>query len=123
MLHVVTLFSVLAENAGTFVRSIRMGGEWHTLARRLAPELVATDLLEHHASSTPHFLCNSSRLYLALDFWSSLEEHLRACRSAECQSLLLARRQMASASFELGAFTFPSTMDPHDLAGHSAARH
>jgi hypothetical protein len=122
MLHVVTLFSVPAENADTFIRSIRIGGAWHTLARRLAPGLIATDLLEHHAFSTL-FLYNSSHLYLALDFWTSPEAHFRACLSAECQSLLLARRQMASASFELGTFTFPSVMEPHDLAEHSAVRH
>lgn len=82
MLHVFTLFSVPSETAGTFIRSIRIGGEWHARARRLAPDRVATDLPEHRASSTP-FLCNSPRLYTALDLWTSPEGHCRACRSAE----------------------------------------
>jgi hypothetical protein len=117
MMHVVTMFSVPTETAGTFVRCIRMGGEWHILARRLAPGLIATDLLEHRASSTQPFLCNSSCLFLALDFWTSREAYLRACRSVEYRSVLLARRQMAVACFELGAFEFPALEDSQIVAG------
>jgi hypothetical protein len=83
----------------------------------------ATLQLEHNASSTPHFLRNCSRLYLALDFWTSSEVHLRGCLSAECQSLLLARRQMAATSFELGAFAFPAHKDLRILLEQTATRH
>ncbi len=100
MLHVVTLFSIDAnpdaENA--FVRSLRVGGDWHTLARRVAPELVAADLLRHRL--WPLFLCH--------DFWTSAEAYRRACQSPAVQLLLLVRRQMAEACFDLGPFSFPA---------------
>jgi hypothetical protein len=38
MLHVITLFTV-PDHEDAFVRSLRMNGDWQTLARRVAPEL------------------------------------------------------------------------------------
>lgn len=99
MLYVVTLYSVSVEAAHAFETSVRRGGEWQTLARRFAPELIATDvLLRRPDSPIPLFLC--------LDFWSSPEAYLRSCRSPLHQALLAARRQLADSAFELGAFTF-----------------
>ncbi len=121
MLHVMTLYSVPAEAVGPFVRSIRMGGEWHTLARNLAPALVATDLLEQQSSPMPPFLSRSSILFVCLDFWSSSEAYRRACQQPACQALLLARRRMATSAFELGAFAFPTAQGRETLTPPVAA--
>lgn len=91
MLHVLTVFTVNPDSEDAIVHSIR-AGEWHKLARRLAPALVATDLLRHL-----HHM--PERLYLCLDFWASPDAYRRAFHSPAVQRLLLARRQMtASAS-------------------------
>lgn len=39
MLHMITLFTVPV-GEDQFVRSLRMNGDWHTVARRIAPELI-----------------------------------------------------------------------------------
>ncbi len=122
MLHVITLYSVAAEAADPFVRSIRWGGEWHTLARSLAPALSATDLLERQSSPMPPFLSRSSVLFVCLDFWSSAEAYRRACRQPALQALLLARRRMASSAFELGEFCFPAPIEIESLVPPAAAR-
>jgi hypothetical protein len=111
MLHVITLYAVAAESAGAFARTIRKGGQWHTLSRDLAPALIATDLLEHEASPAPPFLSSSSVLFVCLDFWTCPEAYRRACQNPACRALLVARRQMASSAFELGAFSFPAEVD------------
>lgn len=98
--HVATLYSVHAEAADTFVRSIRNGGDWHRVARRVAPDLVASDLLQHQSSPTPVFLC--------IDFWVSREKYLRVRDSAVYESLFSLRNQLAQASIQLGEFAFPA---------------
>jgi hypothetical protein len=75
MLHVLTLYSVAPEAAGPFVRSIRRGGEWHTLAPRFAPALIASDLLERQPSLAPPFLSGDSILFVCLDFWIPPENY------------------------------------------------
>ena len=117
MLHVFTLLSVPEYSADALVRSIRHGGEWHSIARHLLPELIATDLLEHCASDMPPFLSSSRRLYLAQDFWTSSDAYLRNLKSQNCQALFLMRRQMTTASFELGTFEFPSATES-DVLSH-----
>ena len=97
MLHVITLFTV-SDHEDAFIRSLRMNGDWQTLARRMAPDLIATDLLRHQLSP----------LYVCHDFWTTPEAYFRALHSPTMKSLFLARRQMASACFELGAFQFPA---------------
>lgn len=114
MLHVITLYSVPTGTADAFVRSVR--GQWHTLARSLAPALVATELLQHELSPAPPFFSNSSALFACLDFWTSPDAYRRACLNPPCRALFLARRQMASSAFELGAFAFPGTVDSESLA-------
>jgi len=60
MPHVVSLF-VLRLYLGVedaFARSLRICGNWRTLARRIAPELVALDLMRHSRMS----------LFLYIDF-------------------------------------------------------
>ena len=109
MLYVVTLYSVPAFAADSFVSSIRQGGELYALAHCLAPELIGTDILEHQASTASPSL--SSALFLCLDFWISPEAYRRACSSLAVQHLLLARRRMASSAFELGAFAFSGPME------------
>ena len=115
MLHVITLYAVAAEADDPFVRSIRRGGEWHTLALSLAPALIATDLLERHASPAPPFLSNSSVLFVCLDFWHSHDAYCRVRQSPACQALLLGRRRMAISAFELGTFFFPSPISAESL--------
>ena len=100
MLHVITLFTVPV-NEDAFVHSISMNGDWHTLARSVAPNLIATDLLRHQLSP----------LYLCHDLWTTREAYLRGLHSPAVQNLFLMRRQMASACFELGAFQFPALAD------------
>lgn len=65
-IHVATLYSVRTEAVDAFVCSIR-GGDWQRVARRVAPDLVASDLLEHQSSPSPVFLC--------IDFWVSPERY------------------------------------------------
>ena len=100
MLHVITLFTV-PEDEDAFVQAMSANGYLHTLARRIAPDLVATDLLRHKLSS----------LYLCHDFWATPEAYSRGLHSPNVQSLFFARRQMASSCFELGAFQFPAFTD------------
>lgn len=121
MLHVLTLLAVQSDTAETFVRFIR--GDWHTLSRRVAPELIGTDLLEHQAGPGHTLLSPSARLFIALDFWTTPEAYRLACRSTECQALLLERRMWATSSFEFGAFAFPYLKEPHAPVAHNATRH
>jgi hypothetical protein len=97
MLHVITLFTV-SDHEDAFVRSLRMNCDWLTLARRIAPDLIATDLLRHQLS--PLHLCH--------DFWTTPAAYIPGLHSPTVESLFLARRQMASACFELGVFQFPA---------------
>jgi hypothetical protein len=106
MLYVVTLYSVQSFAAESFVRSLRRGGELYSFAHCLAPELIATDILQHQASTATPSL--SSTLFICLDFWISPGAYRRACSSLAVQHLLLARRRMANSAFELGAFAFPA---------------
>lgn len=97
MFHYVTFFTVTPEAEEDFVRALRMGGSWLNQARRVAPALVAADLLRHQ--SRPMFLCH--------DIWATAEAYARACGSEAVQKLLDARKQMAADSLEIGAFAFP----------------
>jgi hypothetical protein len=67
--HVATLYSVRPEVADNFIHFVR-AGDWHRVARLVAPDLIAYDLLQHQSSPTPLFLC--------IDFWDSREKYLRA---------------------------------------------
>jgi hypothetical protein len=98
MFHFVTFFTVTPEAEETFVRELRMGGAWLNQARRLAPALVAADLLRHQRR--PMFLCH--------DIWVTPDAYTCACGSHAVRQLLDARKQMAADSFEIGAFTFPA---------------
>jgi hypothetical protein len=73
-------------------------GAWLRQARRVAPALVAADLLRHQ--NRPMFLCH--------DIWVTPEAYASACSSLAVRQLLDARKQMVADSFEIGAFTFPS---------------
>ncbi len=120
MLHVITLYSVAAKAAGPFAHSIHRGGEWRTLASRLAPALIATDLLERQPSQAP-FLSRSSTLYICIDFWNSPDAYRRACLQPSCRALFDARRRMARCAFELGAFGFPAATDIETQAAVAVA--
>jgi hypothetical protein len=98
MLHVISCYSLTTETAGHFVRSIQRGGQWYTLARSLAPDLIATDLLECQSSPMPPFLSRTSILFVCLDFWVSPEAYRRAFQRPAIQALLDARLQMAGIS-------------------------
>lgn len=101
IIHVATLYSVDPEAADAFVRSIRAGGDWQRVARRVAPDLVASDLLEHQSSPTPVFLC--------IDFWVSREKYLRFRESGVYEPLFHLRHDLAAATIELGVFAFPAS--------------
>ena len=103
-IHVATLYSVQPEAADAFVRSIRADGDWQRLARRVAPDLVVSDLLQHQSSSSPVFLC--------IDFWASREKYLRARKSGVYDHLLNMRSRLAAATIDLGAFMFPTSAEP-----------
>lgn len=114
MLYVVTLYSVAAEAADSFVASLHRDAGWQTLARRIAPELIATDILRHLPdSNAPLFIC--------FDFWATTEAYLRACRSPLLQALFATRRQLADSAFEIGAFAFPNLPDPPQPARRDRA--
>ena len=98
MLHVVTLFAINPDAEDAFTRSLRINGDWHTLARRIAPDLVAADLLRHQLS--PLFVC--------IDFWTTPAAYHLACQSPAFRQLMHDRRNRAVHSFELGAFSFPT---------------
>jgi hypothetical protein len=98
MFHFITLFAVGAEAEDDFVRRIGTGGPWLERARRIAPALVAADLLRHQLKS----------LFLSHDIWTTPEAYSLARGSEAVQQLLSARKQLAVASFEIGAFAFPS---------------
>ena len=99
-INVATLYSVRPEAADAFVRSIRVGGDWHRVSRRVAPDLVGSELLLHQSSPSPVFLC--------IDFWVSRERYLRARDSPVYGPLFQLRHDMAAATIELGVFSFPA---------------
>ena len=98
MFHFITLFTVAPEAEDEFVRRLGTGGPWLEQARRAAPALVAADLLRHQSKS----------LFLSHDIWATPEDYTRARGSETVQQLLSARKQLAVASFEIGAFAFPA---------------
>ena len=85
-----------------------MGGAWLAQARRVAPTLVAADLLRHQ--HRPMFLCH--------DIWTTPEAYACACGSPAVSQLFEARKQMAVDYFEIGAFAFPTVKE---TAGTSEA--
>lgn len=105
MFHYVTFFTVAPEAEEDFVRALRMGGTWLNQARRVAPELVAADLLRHQRR--PMFLCH--------DIWTTPEAYACAWSSQAVRQLFDARKQMATDSLELGAFMFPALGDHNRL--------
>lgn len=98
MFHFITLFAVAPEAEDDFVRRLGIHGVWLEQARRAAPALVAADLLRHQ----------SKFLFLSHDIWTTPEAYSFARGSEAVQQLLSARKQMAVASFEIGAFAFPA---------------
>jgi hypothetical protein len=101
--HVATLYSVRPEVAENFIYFVR-AGHWHRVARLVAPDLIAYDLLQHQSSPTPLFLC--------IDFWASREKYLRARESGVYHHLLNMRNRLAAATIDLGAFMFPTPAEP-----------
>ena len=99
MLHVAMLFCVRRDAEHEFVCLIR--GEWQTLARLVAPDLIETDLLRQQQDSP-------LTVYLCLDFWTNTEAYWRASHSASVRQLLAARCSLAGSYFHLGEFAFPS---------------
>lgn len=67
MFHFITLYAVDAEAEEAFVRRLGAGGPWLEQARRVAPALVATDLLRHQRRP----------MFLAHDIWTSPEDYAR----------------------------------------------
>lgn len=106
MFHFITLFAVAPETEDDFVRRLGTDGSWLDQARRAAPALVAADLLRHQSKS----------LFLSHDIWTTPEAYSFARGSKAVQQLLTARKKMAVASFEIGAFAFPALKD---IAGPS----
>ena len=98
MFHFITLFAVAPEAQDDFVRRLGTGGSWLERARGIAPALVAADLLRHESKS----------LFLSHDIWATPEDYTHARDNEAVRQLLSARKQMAVASFEIGAFAFPA---------------
>lgn len=98
MFHFITLFAVAPEAEDEFVRRLGTGGPWLERARGVAPALVAADLLRHQSKS----------LFLSHDIWATPDAYTRARDNEVIRQLLNARKQLAVASFEIGAFTFPA---------------
>jgi len=102
-IHVATLYSVQPEAADAFVRSIRAGGDWQRVARKVAPDLVASDLLQYQSSSSPVFLC--------FDLWISREKYQRVRKSLVYEPLFQLRHDMAAATIKLSVFAFPASAE------------
>jgi hypothetical protein len=100
-IHVAALYSVQPEAADAFIRSIRIGGDWQRVARRVAPDFVASDLLLHQSSLSPVFMC--------IDFWVTRERYQRVRESPLYEPLFSMHNQMAAATIELGVFAFPGS--------------
>jgi hypothetical protein len=98
MFHFITLFAVAPEAEDEFVRRLGAGGPWLERARRAAPALVAADLLRHESKS----------LFLSHDIWATPDAYTRARDNEVVRQLLSARKELAVASFEIGAFAFPA---------------
>ncbi len=98
MFHFVTFFTISPEAEEAFVRELRMDGAWLRQARRVAPALVAADLLRHQ----------NRAMYLCHDLWTTHEAYAQACSSEAVRELFNARKQMAADYFEIGAFTLPA---------------
>lgn len=98
MFHFITLFAVAPEAEDEFVRRLGTGGPWLRQARRVAPALVAADLLRHQSKS----------LFLSHDIWTTSEDYMCARDNEAVRQLLSARKQLAVASFEVSAFAFPA---------------
>jgi hypothetical protein len=111
-IHVATLYSVRAEAAENFIRSIRVGGDWQRVARRVAPDLVASDLLQNQSSPSPLFLC--------IDFWASREKYLRVRDSEVYDPLFSLRDQLAAATIDLGVYMFPSPAESDAVVPQTA---
>jgi hypothetical protein len=109
MFHFITLFAVAPEAGDDFVRRLGTGGPWLEQARRIAPTLVATDLLRHQSKS----------LFLSHDIWTAPEAYMRARDNEAVRQLLNVRKEVAVASFEIGAFAFPALQE---TTGPSNAR-
>jgi hypothetical protein len=101
MFHFITLFAVAPEAEDEFVSRLGTSGAWLEQARRAAPALVTADLLRHQSKS----------LFLSHDIWATPEAYMRARGSEAVQQVLNARKQMAVASFEIGAFAFPALIE------------
>jgi hypothetical protein len=110
MLHFATLFCVRRDAEHEFVCLIR--GEWQTLARLVAPDLIETDLLRQQQD------CPAS-LYLCLDFWKNAEAYRRASHSAEREGTSLC--SLAGSYFLLGEFSFSNCSHSLMHAHHRAA--
>jgi quinol monooxygenase YgiN len=93
MLHVITLLSISPDAECDFVRSLH---HWQSLARRIAPGLISTDVLRHRFS----------QLFHCQDFWVDEAAYLRARQSPAVRELMLQRERMATACLALGPFSF-----------------
>src|ERR1700761_3786292 len=118
MLNVITLYQISAAAVPHFVSSLGRGGEWNMLVRRGVPSLIATDVPEPQASSS---VPGPSVLFACLDFWISAEAYHQACQNPAYQALILARRQMAESSFELGAFRWSTRMGEEGVVSRGSA--
>ncbi len=112
MFHFVTLFTVAAEAEEAFVRRLGTGGLWLNQARRVAPALVAADLLRHQRRP----------MFLSHDIWATPEAYADACGSEAVRKLLDARKEMAADCFEIGAFTFPALKENAGTGNAQAIR-
>jgi hypothetical protein len=101
MFHVITLLSVSPEGEGNFLLSTR---NWQSRARRIAPDLISSDLLRHAFS--PLFHCH--------DFWQDEASYLRARQSPAISDFLRERERMGCACLALGPFSPSRLMEPRD---------
>ncbi len=107
MFHVITLLSVSPWAEGNFLLSTR---NWQSRARRIAPDLISSDLLRHAFS--PLFHCHN--------FWQDEASYLRARQSPAISEFLIEREPMGGACLPLGPFSFARFIEAADDRPHTS---
>jgi len=98
MLHVITLLHIAPGSEDDLLRSLYV---WQSRVRRVAPGLIATDVLRHAFS--PLFHCH--------DFCQDEASYLQARQSPAIAEFLRERERMGCACLPLGPFAFAKLIE------------
>jgi hypothetical protein len=99
MIYSVHLYVARPTRESFFIHSMRTGGAYCELARRMVPGFMGVDLLRNHQDAC-EFLC--------LTFYTSLEKYLAAQNSSAQAALTRFLAKLTTFSSHLGTFSFPA---------------